>query len=77
MSGEKAMTLRLSSWHHVAVKCMAEAEGKSVSDVIREAIDNYIGARKLDPEFQRRVTAQIEANQQILDRFSEQGREDI
>jgi hypothetical protein len=70
MSADKAMTLRLSSWHHIALKCMAAAGERTVSDEIRLAIEDHIEARKLDPAFQRRVRAQIEANQEILDRFA-------
>lgn len=75
VANEKAMTLRLSSWQHIGVRCIAEAEGKSISDVVREAIESYIEARKLDPEFQRRVHAQIEANQSILEQFAGENQE--
>lgn len=71
-AGGKAMTLRLSSWQHVALKSIAAAEGKPISDVVREAIDAYIDARTADSDFQRRIREEIEENQAILDRLATQ-----
>jgi predicted DNA-binding protein len=68
-SETKAMTLRITNLQSFALKTIARTEGKSISDVIREAIDNHIEARQSDPEFQRRLRAHIEANNAILKRL--------
>lgn len=62
----KAMTLRLSHMQALSIESIAKAEGKSQSDVVREAIRNYIEQRKADPEFQKRLRRQIEENNALL-----------
>lgn len=63
---EKAMTLRLSALQWYGIEAIARAEGKSKSDVVREAVEAHIAARKADPEFQRRLRALIDQNDEAL-----------
>lgn len=42
----------------------------SVTEAIREAIDQHISSRSADKEFRARLTASMERHQRILDRLS-------
>jgi hypothetical protein len=66
----KAMTLRLSTDQAEALEKVAEVDGVSVSEAIREAIERHISARAADKEFRARLAASMERNQRILDRLA-------
>jgi hypothetical protein len=66
----KAMTLRLSADQAEALEKVAEVDGVSVSEAIREAIEEHISARAADAEFRARLAASMERNKRILDRLS-------
>jgi Arc/MetJ-type ribon-helix-helix transcriptional regulator len=69
VSGEKAMTLRISTMQALAIESIAKTEEKSQSDVVREAITNYVEQRKADPEFQKRLKARMDENNALLRRM--------
>jgi hypothetical protein len=66
----KAMTLRLPAEQAEALEKVAEVDGVSVTEAIREAIEQHISARAADKEFRARLAASMERNQRILDRLS-------
>ena len=66
----KAMTLRLPAEQAEALEKVAEVDGVSVTEAIREAIEQHIAARAADKEFRARLAASMERNQRILDRLS-------
>lgn len=66
----KAMTLRLPADQAEALEKVAEVDGISVTEAIREAIDEHIAARAADEEFRERLRASIARNQRILDRLA-------
>lgn len=66
----KAMTLRLPAEQAEALEKVAEVDGVSVSEAIREAIEQHISARAADKEFRARLAASMERHQRILDRLS-------
>jgi hypothetical protein len=66
----KAMTLRLSAEQAEELKAVAEADGMSVTETVRHAIDEHIAARAADEEFRARLAASIERNRRILDRLA-------
>ena len=66
----KAMTLRLPSDQAEALEKVAEVDGMSVTEAIRDAIDEHIAARAANKEFRARLAASIERNQRILDRLA-------
>lgn len=66
----KAMTLRLPAEQAEALAKVAEVDGVSVSEAIREAIEQHIAARAADEEFRARLAASMERNQRILDRLA-------
>lgn len=63
------MTLRLSRYQEIGVEMLARAEGKAKSDVIREAIESYIKARRADPVFRQRLRNHIEAGINAMERL--------
>lgn len=48
------------------VQLVARAEGKTVSEVIREAVAAHIQRRRADPEFRARLKRRIKDDQAIL-----------
>ena len=66
----KAMTLRLSAEQADELKAVADADGVSVTEAVRQAIDDHIAARAADEEFRARLAASIERNRRILDRLA-------
>jgi predicted transcriptional regulator len=58
----KTLTLRLEDEKAQALDTLAMAEGNSVSQVIRDAIDEQIEKRRNDPDFQRRLDEAFERN---------------
>ncbi|MEM9036381.1 MAG: DUF6290 family protein [Actinomycetota bacterium] len=68
---KKAMTLRLPAEQAEALEKVAEVDGVSVSEAIRDAIEEHISSRAADQEFRARLAASMERNQRILDRLSQ------
>ncbi len=66
----KAMTLRLPAEQAEALEKVAEVDGMSVTEAIREAIEHHITVRAADAEFRARLAASMERNQRILERLS-------
>lgn len=64
------MTLRLPQMQALAVEAIARSEGKSQSDVVREAIADFIESRKADPDFQKRLRARMDENNALLRRLA-------
>jgi predicted transcriptional regulator len=63
----KTLTLRLEDAKAQALETLAMAEGASVSQVIRDAIDEQIEKRRNDKEFQRRLNDAFERNKAAFD----------
>jgi predicted transcriptional regulator len=66
----KAMTIRLDDAQAEQLEAIAQTEGISVSQAIRDAIAALVEVRRQDAEFQERLRASIERNQRILDRLA-------
>lgn len=62
----KNMTLRLDESLAENVQAIAEVEGSSVSDVIRDALTEHVERRRTDPEFQQRLKRNLERHAQLL-----------
>ncbi len=67
---QKAMTLRLPSDQAEALEKVAEIDGMSVTEAIREAIDAHIAERVGDAAFQQRLKDSMERHQRVLDRLA-------
>ena len=68
--GTKAMTLRLPADQAAELEAVSRAEGRAVSDTVREAIDLLIAERRKDKEFRARIRKTIEEDRQILERLA-------
>lgn len=68
--GAKAMTLRLRREQAADLEAVAAADGVSVSDAIRMAIDAHIATRRSDMAFQERLRRNIEEQREILERLA-------
>jgi predicted DNA-binding protein len=66
----KAFTMRLPEDKAAELEAVARADGVSVSEAVREAIDSHIEARRKDKNFQARLSRLIEDNQRVLDRLA-------
>lgn len=66
----KAMTIRLDPEQAAELEAMAEVNGGPVSEEIRQAIAEYIEAKRKDKGFQARLKASIERHREILDKLA-------
>ncbi len=66
----KAMTLRLTAEQADALEMVAEVDGVSMSEAVRDAIERHIDNRRADDGFQQRLAESMERHRRILDRLS-------
>ena len=67
---QKAMTLRLPVEQAEALELIAEVDGMSMSEAVRDAIESHIETRRADDAFQKRLAASMKRHQRILDRLA-------
>ena len=67
---QRAMTLRLSAEQADALELVAEVDGVSMSEAVRDAIESHIENRRADDVFQKRLAASMKRHQRILDRLA-------
>jgi predicted DNA-binding protein len=65
--GTKNMVLRLDPGLAEQLQLVAEAEGRSVSDVVREAIAEAVERRRGDDEFIRPLEENLRRHQRLLE----------
>lgn len=65
------MVLRLDPALAEPLQAVAEVEGRSVSDVVREAIAALVEQRRRDKKFQRLLEDNLDRHQRILKLFRE------
>jgi hypothetical protein len=66
----KPMTFRLSEEQQADLAAVARADGTSVADAVRAAIDDHIAARRKDKAFQQRLAKIIERDRELLERLA-------
>jgi predicted transcriptional regulator len=66
-TGTKNMVLRLDPALAERLAAVAEVEGRSVSDVAREAIADLIEARRKDQRFRALLEENLARHQRLLD----------
>jgi len=66
MSGQKAMTIRLSSEQADQLEMVASVENQPVSEIIRAAIATHIESVSKDEAFQAGLRERIERAQGLL-----------
>lgn len=66
----KVTTLRLDDQLHAELAAVARADGRSVSDVVREAVGKHIVTRASDPEFQKQAKKKLEEDLATIKRLA-------
>jgi predicted transcriptional regulator len=61
------MVLRLDPGLAERLEAVAEVEGRSVSDVVREAIATLVESRRTDEQFIRQLEENLARHKRILD----------
>jgi len=67
----KVTTLRLEDQLHAELAAVARADGRTVSDVVREAVGEHIATRASDPEFRKRAKKKLEEDLATIKRLTE------
>ena len=66
----KSMTLRLTDEQAAELDAIAQVENVPIAEEVRRALAEHIASRRKDREFQARLKASIERNQEILRRLA-------
>jgi predicted DNA-binding protein len=72
-SGTKNMLLRLDPELAERLQAVADVEGRTVSDVAREAIAALVDQRRSDQQFVELLDASLERHRRALDLLREDG----
>jgi hypothetical protein len=67
----RAMTVRLPADQSEELEKIAQIEGVSIAEAVREAVARHIAERRDDPAFRRRVRDIIEHDRAILERLAD------
>jgi len=66
----KNMTVRLPDDLAAEAEALARVEGKSVNEVVKDAITDTVERRRRDPKFKARVRQIIEEDRELLERLA-------
>jgi Ribbon-helix-helix protein, copG family len=66
----KNMTLRLTDEQAAELEAIARVENVPIAEEVRHALAEYIAAKRRDREFQARLRASLERNQEVLRRLA-------
>jgi predicted transcriptional regulator len=66
----KNMTLRLSDEQAAELDAIARVENVPIAEEVRQALTDYIAAKRQDQQFHARLRASLERNQEILRRLA-------
>jgi hypothetical protein len=69
--GKRAYTVRLQEDQAEDLEAVAQVDGLSVAEEIREAITERVAQRRADKAFQSRLREAIEQNRRALERLAE------
>lgn len=67
----KNLTLRIDRALADQARTVADVEGSTVSDVIRDALTEHVERRRRDPEFQALLRRNLERHQEMLNMLAE------
>jgi hypothetical protein len=70
MTISKIMTLRLEEAQAATLEMVARADGQSLTEAVRAAIDAYIAQRRTDKDFQDRLGDIIQEGREVLERLA-------
>lgn len=71
MADTKNMTLRMDERLAEKVQTIADVEGTTVSEVIRDALAEHVERRRRDPEFQAMLQRNLQRHQQLLNMLAD------
>ncbi len=71
MADTKNMTLRMDERLAEKVQTIADVEGTTVSDVIRDALAEHVERRRRDPEFQAMLQRNLQRHEQLLNMLAD------
>lgn len=66
----KNMTVRLPDDLAADTEALARVEGKSVNEVVKEALRDTVERRRRDPKFKARIHQIIEEDRELLERLA-------
>ena len=66
----KPMTVRLTEEQQAELAAVARADGTSVAEAVRTAIEAHIAARRKNKSFQERLAKIIERDRELLERLA-------
>lgn len=66
----KPTTVRLTDEQQAELAAVARADGVSVAEAVRTAIEDHIAARRKDKGFQQRLAKIIERDRELLERLA-------
>lgn len=67
----KVLSIRLDAEVAADLAAVAQIDGMSISEAVREAIASHIAVRRGDQDFQKRLNELIEENRELLKRLAE------
>ena len=67
----KSMTLRVDEDLAGKVRTIADVEGTTVSEIIREALAEHVERCRSDPQFQERLQRNLRRHQELLSRLAD------
>lgn len=67
----KNLTLRIDRDLADQARTVADVEGSTVSDVIRDALTEHVERRRQDPEFQALLRRNLERHQELLNMLAD------
>lgn len=70
MTISKIMTLRLEEAQAATLEMVARADGQSLTEAVRAAIDAHIAQRRTDKDFQDRLADIIQEGREVLERLA-------
>ena len=71
MADTKSMTLRMDERLAEKVQSIAEVEGTTVSNVIRDALAEHVERRRRDPDFQAMLQRNLQRHQELLNMLAD------
>lgn len=67
----KSMTLRMDEDLAGKVRTIADVEGTTVSEIIREALAEHVERRRSDPQFQERLQQNLQRHRELLNMLAD------
>jgi predicted transcriptional regulator len=71
MSPQKAMSVRLPDSMNAQLNALARVDGVHVSELVREAIENYMARRASEKGFKERLQQRLEEDWKVLKQLRE------